>query len=56
MLLEHMGTDIKVRIRHYKDMDMDRIFSWINDEEVFYLWSAGVLGGYSITRRESPLL
>ena len=49
MLLEHMGTDIKVRIRPYKDMDKDRIFSWINDEEVFYLWSAGVLGGYPLS-------
>ena len=38
-----------LRLRPYKRCDADKIVSWIQDEEAFYKWSAGVLGAYPIT-------
>ena len=38
-----------IRIRPYKDSDQAAILSWCTDEDLFYRWTAGVLGEYPIT-------
>lgn len=38
-----------IRIRPYKDSDLETVFSWCPDEDTFYKWTAGVLGPYPIT-------
>ena len=41
-----------IRIRPYKDSDVDTILSWCQNEKSFYQWTAGILGNYPITQRE----
>ena len=41
-----------LRLRPYKRCDAERIVSWIQDEESFYKWSAGILGDYPITAED----
>ncbi len=41
-----------LRLRPYKRCDAENIVSWIQDEEAFYKWSAGVLGSYPITAED----
>ncbi len=41
-----------LRLRPYKRCDAKKIVSWIQDEEAFYKWSAGVLGEYPITAED----
>ena len=41
-----------LRLRPYNVHDADTILSWSNDERAFYLWSAGVLGEYPITKEQ----
>lgn len=36
-------------LREFKPEDADTIVSWVSDENVFYLWSAGTLGEYPLT-------
>ncbi len=36
-------------IRPYKESDAQTVCSWITDETVFYLWSAGRCGEYPLT-------
>ena len=39
-----------LRLRPYKCEDADIIISWSKDERAFYQWSAGVMGGYPLTK------
>ena len=41
-----------LRLRPYKEEDAHAIISWSKDARDFYLWSAGVMGDYPITRKE----
>ena len=41
-----------IRLRPYNVNDADRILSWSSGEQSFYMWSAGVLGEYPITREQ----
>lgn len=41
-----------IRIRPYKDSDVDTILLWCQDEKAFYQWTAGILGNYPITQKE----
>ena len=38
-----------IRLRPYKESDVERILSWCKDEKTFYQWTAGVLGAYPIS-------
>lgn len=39
-----------LRLRPYRTTDTDRIISWAQNEDIFYKWSAGVLGSFPITK------
>lgn len=41
-----------IRLRPYNVNDTDTILSWSKDENAFYMWSAGVLGDYPITKEQ----
>lgn len=36
-------------LRRYEEKDGETILSWIQDEDTYYKWSAGILGTYPIT-------
>lgn len=38
-----------LRLRQYKESDAETILSWCDDKDMFYRWTAGVLGDYPIT-------
>ena len=39
-----------IRVRPYMQHDTDDILSWCSGEREFYRWTAGVMGGYPLTR------
>ncbi len=41
-----------LRLRPYKCEDAETIISWSKDEKAFYQWSAGVMGGYPLTKEK----
>ena len=38
-----------LRLRPYKKCDASKVVSWIQDEDIFYKWSAGRMGRYPLT-------
>ena len=42
-----------LKIRPYKPEDCQTILSWCGGERAFYQWTAGVLGDYPVTPKES---
>ena len=41
-----------LRLRPYHSNDAETILSWSKDERSFYMWNAGVLGDYPITKEQ----
>lgn len=41
-----------IRIRPYKAADANTILSWCHGKKEFYMWTAGVLGKYPITKND----
>ncbi len=41
-----------LRLRPYKIEDADIIITWSKDEQVFYQWSAGIMGEYPLTQEK----
>lgn len=41
-----------IRIRPYKDSDVNTILSWCQDEKAFYQWTPGIFGNYPITQNK----
>ena len=39
-----------LRIRPFKESDVDTILTWCTDERAFYKWTAGMLGAYPPAR------
>lgn len=45
-----------IRLRPYKENDGEVILSWCKNEEEFYKWTAGILGGYPISKVQFDLV
>jgi RimJ/RimL family protein N-acetyltransferase len=47
-----MEEKLMLRLRPYKIEDADIIITWSKDEQVFYQWSAGIMGEYPLTQEK----
>ncbi len=41
-----------LRLRPYNENDAEKILSWNKDENAFYMWSAGVMGDYPLSKEK----